>query len=252
MAHTHDHECIFNFLPDFLHNDFFMVIFHLFLFWGFITISNFLIDKFTNKIVSYKNDTEFEKQINTLKLLFKSIIDTIWIVFAVMYILNMLGVDIRPLLTAAGIVGVTQQDISYCIVEGAQIRGIDGNSNKVSGIATFRGGTAAISNCAIINTAISSGGHVVFGPNADSGTVTSTNNKYWKITYLDMTENNAYVPAGNAQDGEAFAAEPVQADFEAIGYDFTSVWKWNTRNGAPKLQKVGCSDDVVVEEETAA
>ncbi len=106
MAHTHDHECIFNFLPDFLHNDFFMVIFHLFLFWGFITISNFLIDKFTNKIVSYKNDTEFEKQINTLKLLFKSIIDTIWIVFAVMYILNMLGVDIRPLLTAAGIVGV--------------------------------------------------------------------------------------------------------------------------------------------------
>ena len=153
---------------------------------------------------------------------------------------------------AAGIVGVTQQDISYCIVEGAQIRGIDGNSNKVSGIATFRGGKAAISNCAVINTAISSGGHVVFGPNADSGTVTSTNNKYWKITYLDMTENNAYVPAGNTQDGEAFTVEPVQADFEAIGYDFTSVWKWNTRNGAPELQKVGCSDDVVVEEETAA
>ena len=152
---------------------------------------------------------------------------------------------------AAGIVGVTQQDISYCVVEGAQIRGIDGNSNKVSGIATFRGGTAAISNCAVINTAISSGGHAVFGPNVDSGTVTSTNNKYWKITYLDMTENNAYVPAGNAQDGEAFASAPVQADFEAMGYDFTTVWKWNDRNGAPELQNVGCTDDVVVEEKVA-
>lgn len=106
MAHTHDHECIFDMLPPIFHNEFFMVLLHLLLFWGFITLSNFLIDKFTNKIVSYKNDTEFEKQINTLKLLFKSIVDTIWIVFAVIYILNMLGVDIRPLLTAAGIVGV--------------------------------------------------------------------------------------------------------------------------------------------------
>ena len=106
MAHTHDLECIFDMLPPIFHNEFFMVLLHLLLFWGFITLSNFLIDKFTNKIVSYKNDTEFEKQINTLKLLFKSIVDTIWIVFAVIYILNMLGVDIRPLLTAAGIVGV--------------------------------------------------------------------------------------------------------------------------------------------------
>ena len=106
MAHTHDHECIFDMLPPIFHNEFFMVLLHLLLFWGFITLSNFLIDKFTNKIKKKKNDTEFEKQINTLKLLFKSIVDTIWIVFAVIYILNMLGVDIRPLLTAAGIVGV--------------------------------------------------------------------------------------------------------------------------------------------------
>lgn len=106
MAHTHDHECIFDLLPPIFHNEFVMVLLHLLLFWLFISISNFLIDKFTSKIVSYKNDTEFEKQINTLKLLLKSIVDTIWIVFAVIYILNMLGVDIRPLLTAAGIVGV--------------------------------------------------------------------------------------------------------------------------------------------------
>ena len=106
MAHTHDHECLFDLLPPVFHNDFFMVVLHLLLFWFFIVISNFLIDKFTSKIAAYKNDTEFEKQINTLKLLFKSIVDTVWIVFAIMYILNMLGVDIRPLLTAAGIVGV--------------------------------------------------------------------------------------------------------------------------------------------------
>lgn len=106
MAHTHEHECLFDLLPPVFHNDFFMVVLHLLLFWFFIVISNFLIDKFTSKIAAYKNDTEFEKQINTLKLLFKSIVDTVWIVFAIMYILNMLGVDIRPLLTAAGIVGV--------------------------------------------------------------------------------------------------------------------------------------------------
>lgn len=106
MTVEHDHKCIFDHLPAIFHNDFFMVIIHLLFFWLLISFANFLIEKFTSKIMNYRNDIEFTKQLNTLKLLFKSIADFVLISFAVMYILNMLGVDIRPILTAAGIVGV--------------------------------------------------------------------------------------------------------------------------------------------------
>ena len=149
---------------------------------------------------------------------------------------------------AAGIAGYAQRDLTRCVVDGGTVKGHDSNSNHISGIATYGAGTVNINNCAVIGPKFSAGGFAIYGP-AENENIACSGNKYWEISYEDGT---AYVPAGNAQDGEAFTAEPVQADFEAMGYDFTTVWKWNTRNGAPELQKVGCTDDVVVEEETAA
>ena len=66
--------------------------------------------------------------------------------------------------------------------------------------------------------------------------LTASGNKWWGVKYLD---DSAYVSAAPDQDGTAFTAAPSQADFEGMGFDFTSVWKWNSA-GYPELQNVGC------------
>lgn len=100
------HHFIFTVLPDFLHNKWTLMAINLLFFAALIKLSNFLIDKFLDKVCRYKDDFEFKKQLITLKSISKSIVDTIIVTFAVIYILNVLGVDIRPILTAAGVLGV--------------------------------------------------------------------------------------------------------------------------------------------------
>ena len=104
--HDETHKCIFDNLPPVFHNDIFIVFLHILVFWGLISLANYLIEKFSVRVNQYKNDYEFTKQINTLKLIFKSAVDTVLVNFAIMYILNKLGIDIRPILAAAGVVGV--------------------------------------------------------------------------------------------------------------------------------------------------
>ena len=100
------HDFIFNVLPEFLHNKWVLTVFHIIFFAFVVKITNFFIEKFLVKIIKIKDDFEFKKQLITLKSIIKSIVDTIIIAFAIMYILNTLGVDIRPILTAAGVLGV--------------------------------------------------------------------------------------------------------------------------------------------------
>ncbi len=97
---------IFTVLPDFLHNKWTLMAINLIIFAIIIKLSNFFIDKFLDKVSQYKDDFEFKKQLVTLKSIAKSIVDTIIVAFAIIYILNVLGVDIRPILTAAGVLGV--------------------------------------------------------------------------------------------------------------------------------------------------
>lgn len=79
---------------------------HLIIFFAVIKSANIFIDKFIKKLCFYHDDFEFKKQIMTLKSIIKSIADTVIAIFAVMFILNNLGIDIRPILTAAGVLGV--------------------------------------------------------------------------------------------------------------------------------------------------
>lgn len=97
---------IFNILPDFLRNKWVITIYNVILFSIVIQLANFFIEKFLNKAAKYKDDFEYKKQLITLKSIIKSIVDTVIIVFGFMYILNNLGVDIRPIMTAAGVLGV--------------------------------------------------------------------------------------------------------------------------------------------------
>lgn len=150
---------------------------------------------------------------------------------------------------AGGIAGAAQRDITRCIVEGAEIIGNTSNPNKVAGIAAFEGRDFAISDCAVINTVLSAGGFAIYGPDATTQTVTCTDTRWWNISYED---GSGYTASGTSQDGETFQTTPVQADFEAMGFDFGTVWRWNESSGAPELRDTGCSEDVKVVSETTA
>lgn len=89
-----------------VHAKWFWTIVHIVFFISVVKIANFFIDKFVTKIVKYNDDYEFKKQLYTLKSIVKSITDIIIVAFAIMFILNNLGIDIRPILTAAGVLGV--------------------------------------------------------------------------------------------------------------------------------------------------
>lgn len=102
----HHHNLIFNTLPEIFHNKWVGMVINIIFFYFLIRLSNFFIEKFINKICAYKDDFEYKKQLITIKSIAKSVVDTIITIFAVMFILNALGVDIRPILTAAGVLGV--------------------------------------------------------------------------------------------------------------------------------------------------
>jgi len=89
-----------------IHSKWFLTLIHIIFFVLVIKLSNFFIDKFVTKLCKLNKDCEFKKQLYTLKSIVKSIADTVIIAFAVMFILNSLGIDIRPILTAAGVLGV--------------------------------------------------------------------------------------------------------------------------------------------------
>lgn len=97
---------IFNILPNFLQNKWTLMMMNIIIFVLIIQAANIFIEKFLDRLCRFKDDFEFKKQLITMKAIAKSIIDTIIAAFGVIYILNGLGVDIRPILTAAGVLGV--------------------------------------------------------------------------------------------------------------------------------------------------
>lgn len=93
-------------LDKIVQTNFFTIAVHLLVLLILIKISHIFIDKLTDGINEYKQDPEFQKQIDTIKHVLKSTIDFVLFVLISMFALTKIGVDIRPILTAAGVLGV--------------------------------------------------------------------------------------------------------------------------------------------------
>lgn len=93
-------------IQDLFQNKFFVAIIEIIFFLGLVYVINFIVDRFAERIKKYNDDMEFIKQANTVKFIVKSVVSTVIGIFGGMYVLTRLGVDIRPLLTAAGVMGV--------------------------------------------------------------------------------------------------------------------------------------------------
>lgn len=71
-----------------------------------VKVSNKLIGKVFNKIIENTDDINSKKNIKTVRLLLLSAINSIIIVLASLQILYRLGIDIKPILATAGVVGI--------------------------------------------------------------------------------------------------------------------------------------------------
>lgn len=71
-----------------------------------LNIANLFLHRVFAKIVLKLKDMETKKQYNTLRLLLASVIDTILILFFGTNILQDIGIDMKPILATAGVLGI--------------------------------------------------------------------------------------------------------------------------------------------------
>lgn len=89
-----------------IHTNLFILIAYAVVFFILMRISHLFIDRLTDGINEYKQDVEFQKQIDTIKHVLRSTLDFVLFILMLMFALTKIGVDIRPILTAAGVLGV--------------------------------------------------------------------------------------------------------------------------------------------------
>jgi hypothetical protein len=150
---------------------------------------------------------------------------------------------------AGGITGANAADavVSKCYALGAVAAAVDGNGAGDLGgsigvpLKANAGGIAgaqyfdapSIKNCAALNTEIKgvdSGSGAAYNVHRIAGTGTGGDQSAWEANIANaalVEGGNAVAPETNANgyDGENCDAKPNQAAYEALGWDFVSVWR---------------------------
>lgn len=145
---------------------------------------------------------------------------------------------------AAGISAAAKGDVERCVVSGVRITGSPKGSSATAGIINVKNGNAPkTTRCAVLSTTIQAGGFAIYG--TASADITATENYRWNVLYADETPYTPLAEDPYGQDG--VEQEPSQTFFEGLGYDFTSVWEWDTAASAPKLQHVGCDETIKIQ-----
>ena len=145
---------------------------------------------------------------------------------------------------AAGVSAAAKGDVTRCVVAGARVTGEPKGTSYTAGVINVKNGNAPkTTGCYVLNTVIQTSGFAIYGTASEN--ITATDNYRWGVTY--STEPSVYVPLTTdtyGQDGTE--KQMTQADLTALGYDFTSVWKWDSATSAPVLRSVGCADSVII------
>ena len=146
---------------------------------------------------------------------------------------------------AAGVAAAVKGDVTRCVVAGARVTGgPKGTTTYTAGVASVQNGnTPNTTYCYVLNTVIETSSFAIYGTATNK--IKASDNYRWNVTY--STEPSAYVPKDTdtyGQDGTE--KQMTQADLTALGYDFTSVWKWDSEASAPVLRSVGCADSVII------
>ena len=142
--------------------------------------------------------------------------------------------------SSGGIAAGAKGDIARCIVSGARLIG----TGNTSGIVTVQNnGSPTVKSCVVLDSSVTAGGKAIYGETS-STKITVSDSYYCGMVYGD---GSPYEPSEENCDGKAVEkAQLTQSWYEGLGYDFTDVWTWDAANGLPKLQHVGCDDNVKI------
>lgn len=195
-----------------------------------IKLSKAFINKFFEKLKQKSKDIDSEKNLDTLKLLAISTVNILIFTFVTINILNLLGVDVRPIITAAGVVGVAVgfgskkfvEDLisGLTIILEGQVR--VGDVIEIQGIT---GTVEKITLCLIIMRSVDGAVHYIRNGMIDKITNYSRDYAY---AVMDITvaykENIAKVMETIKELGNKFVKEDgikdkVLGDIEILGLD---------------------------------
>jgi len=109
-------EQIIEFLQGCIVNLFVLAV-YIFVTIGLMRFVNSIVDRMFVKLLTVRNDHEYQKQVATIKNLVKSLANGVVVVIIALNFLARYNIDIRPLLTAAGVVGVAVGFASRRFVE---------------------------------------------------------------------------------------------------------------------------------------
>ena len=195
-----------------------------------IKLSKAFLNKFFDRLKLKSKDIDSEKNLDTLKLLAISTANIIIFTFVTINILNILGVDVRPIITAAGVVGVAVgfgskkfvEDLisGLTIILEGQVR--VGDTIEIQGIT---GTVEKVTLCLIIMRSIDGAVHYIRNGMIDKITNYSRDYAY---AVMDITvaykENIAKVIETIKELGNEFVKEEgiknkVLGDIEIWGLD---------------------------------
>ena len=195
-----------------------------------IKLSRTFINKFFDKLKQKSKDVDSEKNLDTLKLLAISTINILIFTFVAINILNLLGVDVRPIITAAGVVGVAVgfgskkfvEDLisGLTIILEGQVR--VGDVIEVQGIT---GTVEKVTLCLIIMRSVDGAMHYIRNGMIDK---ISNYSRDYAYAIMDITvaykENIAKVMETIKELGNEFVKEDgikdkVLGDIEILGLD---------------------------------
>lgn len=195
-----------------------------------IKLSKTFLNKFFEKLKQKSKDIDSEKNLDTLKLLAISTVNILIFTFVTINILNLLGVDVRPIITAAGVVGVAVgfgskkfvEDLisGLTIILEGQVR--VGDVIEIQGIT---GTVEKVTLCLIIMRSVDGAVHYIRNGMIDKITNYSRDYAY---AVMDITvaykENIAKVMETIKELGNNFVKEEgikdkVLGDIEILGLD---------------------------------
>ena len=216
-------ETIINFIkPEvFFSNPLVMIILQILILAVVLKTVHKLLKVIARKITSKISDREHSKQVHTIVMVFKSFIDIVISSIFIMELLTRLGIDIRPILTAAGVLGVAVGFGAKRFVE-----------DLISGILLILEGQVRVGDYIEIGT--------------HSGTVEQLNLKL--ITLRDVAGNVHYIRNGMVDIITNYSREFAYAVIEiGVAYKENAdyVMKTIAEIAENELKKGCCSEFII-------
>lgn len=147
--------------------------------------------------------------------------------------------------SVGGITGVNKTILSHSIARDITIRGTSGLNAKMAGISSAYQNNGYTTKSVVVNASMESAN--VQRISGSLPTIPSVLSDNYAADVTVTLPEGVFTADSNKDgwDGETkTTAELTQAFYQALGYDFTNIWKWE--NDKPYLRNVGYKGNLII------